>query len=106
MKTQIPESLLRAAIAAHQRQHAARQTRIGLILMTVAVLVLFILPRQVPTPYGALVGSLGGALLMTIYLGLLPETLRSRTGSMTPAYCLVGALWLGAATVSMLTLFG
>jgi hypothetical protein len=46
------------------------------------------------------------AVLFTAYLWLFPDSLRTRSGSLVPAFCLTGFLWLCTAVVFALSYFG
>ena len=48
----------------------------------------------------------GPAVVVTAYLWLFPDSLRSRSGSLVPAISLAALLWLGAAVVFVLSFFG
>ena len=61
----------------------------------------FILPR-----YGGVAVMIGSASVLSVYVAVLPEQFRSRSGSMTAATCLVAAGWIAAAVITALTLMG
>lgn len=61
----------------------------------------FIFPR-----YGGIAIMVGNASVLSLLVLGLPESFRSRRGSLTPAICLVAAMWLGAAVTTALTLMG
>lgn len=66
------------------------------------VLSLFlILPR-----YGSVAVMVGCASVLSAYVAVVPERFRSRSGSMMAATCLVVALWVAAAVITILTLMG
>lgn len=44
--------------------------------------------------------------LLTMYVLMMPESFRSRTGSLGTAMCLVAALWAATAVITVLTLMG
>lgn len=69
--------------------------------MLAVLFLIFILP-----PYGSAAVTVGGAALLSAYVATMPESFRSRSGSMAPATCLVAALWVAAAIVTALTLMG
>jgi hypothetical protein len=50
--------------------------------------------------------SFGGAVLFSIFFWVFPDSLRSRSGSLTPAFCLTAFLWLGAAVVGVMCYLG
>ncbi|NLS91262.1 MAG: hypothetical protein GXX96_03640 [Planctomycetaceae bacterium] len=62
---------------------------------------LFILPR-----YGSVAVMVGCASVLSAYVAVLPEHFRSRSGSMMAATCLVAAMWVAAAVITVLTLMG
>ncbi len=61
----------------------------------------FILPR-----YGSVAMIVGCASILSAYVAVLPESFRSRSGSMMTGYCLVAAMWVAAAVITVLTLMG
>lgn len=63
--------------------------------------VLFVLP-----PYGYVAVMIGCASVLSAYVAALPNSFRSRSGSLLAAYCLVATMWAGAAVVMALTLMG
>ena len=65
------------------------------------VSVFFILPR-----YGSWVVMVACAAVLSAYVSALPESFRSRSGSLTPAKCLVTAMWIATAVIAALTLMG
>ena len=66
-----------------------------------ALFMLFILPR-----YGSMALMVGSASILSVYVAVLPEHFRSRSGSMVAATGLVAALWVAAAVITALTLMG
>ncbi len=94
-----------AAIAARQQTLNRQQTQAGrLVLLAVTVVTLFILPEYLTSPYDGMCMGFGSAALLTAFLYLYPESLRSRGGSLVPALCLVVALWLLAVVATALPL--
>ena len=65
-------------------------------------LLLFVLPRYLGT--AAMIVAC--AVLLSAYLAAIPERLRSRNGSLTPAISLVALMWLAAAVILTLSLIG
>lgn len=63
--------------------------------------VCFILPR-----YSSIAVMLSCAGILSAYVAVLPEAFRSRTGSLMAASCLVVAMWVSAAVITVLTLTG
>lgn len=61
----------------------------------------FILPR-----YGVIAVMVGCASVLSVFVAVLPEQFRSRSGSMKAATCLVAAMWVGAAVIAALTMMG
>jgi hypothetical protein len=61
----------------------------------------FVLPR-----YGSIAMVVGCASILSAYVAVLPESFRSRSGSMMTACCLVAAMWVAAAVITVLTLMG
>ncbi|MFC1805760.1 hypothetical protein ACFL09_02125 [Planctomycetota bacterium] len=64
-------------------------------------LFLIIWPR-----YGSWAVMVGCASMLSAYVVVLPESFRSRSGSMMAATCLVAAMWVAAAVITALTLMG
>lgn len=63
--------------------------------------ILFAMPRL-----GAPATLFGCAFLLSAVFAMNPERLRSRGGSMLPAYGLLAFMWLNAAVISALSLLG
>jgi hypothetical protein len=82
-----------------------QQNRAGLLLL-ITIVVLFILPQFIPSPFGEMVMVFGSAIVLTTYVYLQPDSFRSRSGSLTMAICLVTAMWLGAVVVTVISLIG
>ncbi len=102
MQTTDPDKI-EAAKAAFIREFHRQQIRAALsIALTLAVAL--VLYRGVPQPWNAVAMGFGGALYMTGFLVLRPDSMRSRTGSKLPAIGLVTFLWTVAilATVTVL----
>ena len=96
------------AMAAGQQQQTLnrQQTQTGLVLLAVTGTTLLILPRYLTSPYDVMSMGFGAAAILTTLLYLYPELLRSRGGSLVPAFCLVVALWLSAVVTTALSLIG
>ena len=62
----------------------------------------FILPRY----GGGIVTMIGSASVLSVFVEVLPEPFRSRSGSLMAAIGLVAALWVGVAVITALTLMG
>ena len=56
--------------------------------------------------YGSWAVMVCCASILSAYVVVLPESFRSRSGSMMTAICLLAAMWLGAAVITALTLMG
>jgi hypothetical protein len=95
-----------AAMATRQQTQNRQQTQAGLVWVVVAVATLFILPEYLTPPYDVMFMSFGSAALLTVFLCLHPESFRSRSGSLVPAFFLVAALWLLAVVSTVLSLIG
>ena len=65
------------------------------------VCIFFVLPR-----YGGIAVMVGCASILSVYVAVLPESFRSRRGSMMTATCLVAYMWVLAAVIAALTLMG
>jgi len=79
----------------------ADSTRECFFYALIAVVLCFYSPFSIRVMHGA-----APAVVFTAYLWLFPESLRSRRGSLVPAFCLTGFLWLGVAVVFVLSHFG
>lgn len=66
-------------------------------LMAIPLLAGFACAQFAPPVLGSIAIALAPAAALTIGLALIPTDFRTRTGSLTPAICLVAALWLCAA---------
>jgi len=89
-----------AFLAAQTKQ----QTKAAFLCL-LALFVIFILPRLVPAPIGLIIMGVGGAASFSAYFCLFPQTLRSRSGSLVPAFCLLAFIWLCAVVPILLSLF-
>ncbi len=76
----------------------------GFTIVTVAIL--FFLPQYLPPLYGNMLMGFGSAAMLTIFLFLCPESLRSRRGSLNAARYLVATLWLLAAASTAVLFIG
>jgi len=56
--------------------------------------------------YGSMAVMVGCASMLSAYVAVLPESFRSRSGSMMAATCLVAAMWVAAVVITALTLMG
>lgn len=59
-----------------------------------------------PTYFGSAVTMVACASVLTVYVAVLPDQFRSRSGSMLTATCLVAAMWIGAAVLTAMELLG
>ena len=66
----------------------------------------FILPRFIASPFDLMVMALGPTVGLTIMFSLIPDSFRSRSGSLKPAIGLVVALWVAALVECALSLAG
>jgi hypothetical protein len=92
------------AKAAFLAAQSKQQTKAAFLCL-LALFVIFVLPRFVPAPFGLIVMGGGAAASFSAYFCLLPQTLRSRSGSLVPAFCLLVFIWLCAAVPILLSLF-
>ena len=90
-----------AFLAAQTKQ----QTKAAFLCL-LALFVVFVVPRFVPAPFGLIVMLVGGAASFSASCYLFPQSLRSRSGSLTPAFCLLAFVWLCAAVTILLSLVG
>lgn len=78
----------------------------GIFALVCCVGLIFIFPQYFPSPFDGIAMAIGAAISFTIFFFLNPESLRSRRGSLIPAICLVAAMWLFAAVVTVISLIG
>ena len=92
----------------NQQEWNRQQYKAALMLLItmVACGILLVSPSYLPARYASMVMSIGPAIYMTGYLYLYPNSLRSRSGSLFTAVCLVAFLWLGAVGVTVASLLG
>ena len=81
---------------AWQRENNKQQDKVALLLIP-TIVVMFILPEFIPSPFDVMVMGFGSAISLTILVLLKPASFRSRSGSLITAICLVAAMWLFAA---------
>jgi hypothetical protein len=77
-----------------------------LMMTMVACCILLAAPLYVSARYAGMVLSISPAIYMTGYLYLYPNSLRSSSGSLLTAVCLVAFLWLNAIGITAASLFG
>lgn len=100
-----------AKMAAHQRgfnqqEWNRQQYKAALMLMITMVAwgILLASPSHLSARYACMVMSISPAIYMTGYLYLYPNSLRSSSGSLFTAVCLVAFLWLSAVGVTVASL--
>ena len=93
------------AKAAFSATHTKQQTKAALLCL-LTVLVVFVVPQFVPSPFNTIAGVVGAAASFTAFFSFYPLSLRTRSGSLTPAFCLLAFMWLSAAVVTLLSLTG
>lgn len=69
--------------------------------MTCFICILFLLPQ-----YGGIAVMVGSASILSVYVAVVPERFRSRSGSVFTAICLVVSMWIAAAAITAMTLSG
>lgn len=57
-------------------------------------------------PCSGMVAEVSAAILFTVYFCFYPDSLRSRSGSLMPAFCLTAFVWLCAAVTIVLSFVG
>ena len=80
------------------------QAALMVIITMVACGILLASPSYLSARYACMVMSIGPAIYMTVYLYLYPNSLRSSSGSLFTAVCLVAFLWLSAVGVTVASL--
>jgi hypothetical protein len=76
-------------------------TKMYLLSALTLVFVLYVLPFcSLP------VRSVGGAILFTVFFCFYPDSLRSRSRSLTPAFCLAAFVWFCAAVTVVFSFLG
>lgn len=93
------------AKAAFSAAHTKQQTKAAFLCLLTFIVVL-VLPRFVPSPFSGIVMVVGAAVSFTAYFLLYQWSLRTRTGSLALAYCLLAFMWLCAFVVALLSLTG
>jgi hypothetical protein len=93
------------AKAAFLAAHTKQQTKAAFLCL-LTLFVVIVLPELVPSPFSVIVMVGGSATLFTAFFLLYPQSLRTRNGSWTPAYCLLAFQWLCAVAVTLLSLTG
>ncbi len=66
----------------------------------------FLAARIFPSGLGLIAMSVGPAIALSIGVRLIPNDFRSRSGSLTPAICLVAAMWISALVSIVFSLLG
>lgn len=87
------------------RARAKQQSRAA-VLAILAIAVLFVLPRLIPSPFDVVAMGFGSAALFNAVVLLNPDSFRNRSGSLTTAVCLATALWLCAVVGTVFSLTG
>ncbi len=90
---------------AWQRENNKQQNKVALLLIP-TIVVMFILPEFIPSPFDVMVMGFGSAISLTTLVLLRPASFRGRSGSLRMAIGLVTAMWLGAAVTTVLSLIG
>lgn len=85
--------------------HTKQQTKAAFLCL-LTLFVVFVLPEFVPSPVSGIVMLVGAAASFTAYFSLYQHSLRTRNGSLTLAYYLLGFMWLCAVVLSFLSLTG
>ncbi len=93
------------AKAAFLASHTKQQTKAALLCL-LTVFIVLVLPQFVPSPFSGIAMAVGAAGSFTAYFSLYHQSLRTRNGSLTLAYCLLAFMWLCAVIVTLLSLTG
>lgn len=93
------------AKAASLASHTKQPTKVTLLCL-LTVFVIFVLPQVIPSPLNHIAGVAGAAASFIVFFSFYHQSLRTRHGSLTPAFCLLAFIWLSAAVVTLLSLNG
>jgi hypothetical protein len=74
--------------------------------MAIPLVAGFIMRSSFPSALTDVVMTVAAAISLTTGVLLIPEDFRSRRGSLTPAICLVAAMWAAALIVALFCLIG
>jgi len=103
MKASEVQNLETAAVFLREQE---KEQYKGAISVALTIVVIFILPEFVPSPFDVIVMGFGSAILLTALVLSKPASFRSRSGSLIPAICLGAAMWLFAAVTTVISLIG
>lgn len=65
-----------------------------------------LLATMCSSPVSDIAMSIASALGLTVGVSVIPDSFRSRRGSLKPALCLIAVMWLMALLVTIIQLFG
>ena len=95
-----------SGLAVRQQAQHRRQVQVGLVSVVFVVVTLFVVPEYLPAPWDAIAMGIASAAGLTVLVCWIPESFRSRSGSLIPALCLVAALWFLAVITTVVSLIG
>ena len=95
-----PEGANTAQQEWNRRQHLAG------LYMAIPLIVGFLIATEFPPPVSEIAMGIASALGLTVGVCVIPDSFRSRRDSLKPAFCLIAAMWLLAAFVTLLQLTG
>lgn len=90
-----------AALEERTRQHYK-----ATLLIAALLVVCYVIAQAAPPVSEYIAMTVGPALGMTLMVSVMRESFRSRSGSMTPAICLIAFMWIMAVVVSVMALAG
>ena len=90
-----------AFIAAQTKQHTQ-----AAFLCLFTLFSIFVLPHFVSARFGMVVMAVGVAVSFSTFFYLFHDKLRSRSGSLVPAFCLLAFILLCSAIPILLSFFG
>ena len=95
-----PEDANAAQQEWNRRQHLAG------LYMAIPLVAGFLLATEFSSPVNEIAMSIASAVALSVGVSVIPDSFRSRRGSLVPAFCLIGAMWAMALLVTLVLLVG